>query len=103
MAWSLALTKNQLSEVVRRACSRGPQVISVRSRDAAVVISTADYERLCDRDDPITLPVIAQSPSLACHSVIAAMAAVSARRIRGPSADGEGRRGVARNADAFGG
>ena len=44
MAWTLATAKNQLSEVVRRARSEGPQTISVRGCEAAVVVSQAWYE-----------------------------------------------------------
>jgi prevent-host-death family protein len=44
--WQLQEAKNQLSEVVRKAQSEGPQVITVRGRDAAVVVSAKDYVRL---------------------------------------------------------
>jgi prevent-host-death family protein len=46
MTWTLARAKDNLSEVVRRATDEGPQVISVRGKDAAVVISKAEYDRL---------------------------------------------------------
>ncbi len=46
MTWSLADAKNQLSEVVRRAAQQGPQTISVRGEEAAVLLSKADYDRL---------------------------------------------------------
>ena len=46
MAWTLATAKNQLSEVVRRARSEGPQTISVRGRDAVVVMSKDAYEAM---------------------------------------------------------
>jgi antitoxin Phd len=38
--------KARLSEVVRRARSEGPQRITVRGRDAVVVISAEELERL---------------------------------------------------------
>lgn len=52
MKWSLAEAKNQLSEVVRRASRQGPQTISVRGEDTAVVVSKADYDRLRDPKRP---------------------------------------------------
>jgi len=38
--------KNQLSELVRKAQSEGPQVITLHGNDAAVVVSAKDYGRL---------------------------------------------------------
>ncbi len=52
MKWSLAEAKNQLSEVVRRATQQGPQTISVRGQDTAVVVSKADYDLLRDPTRP---------------------------------------------------
>ena len=52
MKWSLAQAKNQLSEVVRRAAQQGPQTISVRGEDTAVVLSKADYDILRDPKRP---------------------------------------------------
>lgn len=44
--WTLAQAKDQLSEVVRRAVDQGPQKISVRGRETAIVLSLAEYEAL---------------------------------------------------------
>ena len=44
--WQLQEAKNQLSEVVRKAQSEGPQVITLHGTDAAVVVSAKDYGRL---------------------------------------------------------
>ena len=44
--WQLQDAKNQLSEVVRKARSEGPQVITLHGTDAAVVVSVKDYGRL---------------------------------------------------------
>lgn len=52
MNWSLAEAKDRLSEVVRRAETEGPQPISVRGRQAAVVLSAEDYRRLRDPAAP---------------------------------------------------
>jgi prevent-host-death family protein len=46
MTWTLARAKDQLSEVIRQATDKGPQVISVRGREAAVVLSKAEFDRL---------------------------------------------------------
>ena len=45
MDWKLAEAKNKFSEVVRRALSQGPQRV-LRRKDAVVVMSEQDYERL---------------------------------------------------------
>jgi prevent-host-death family protein len=45
-AWKLETAKARLSEVVRLARERGPQTITVRGADAAVLLSSDDYRRL---------------------------------------------------------
>lgn len=55
MTWTLAQAKDQLSEVVRRAADQGPQLISVRGREAAVVLTKDDYDRLLAPDRPKSL------------------------------------------------
>ena len=44
--WQLQDAKARLSEVIRRACERGPQHVSLRGAPAVVVISEADFARL---------------------------------------------------------
>lgn len=44
--WQLQEAKNKLSAVVEEATRSGPQVISRRGVEAAVVLSFADYSRL---------------------------------------------------------
>ena len=44
--WQLQTAKNKLSEVVDQACRQGPQVITSRGQDKAVVISFEQYRRL---------------------------------------------------------
>jgi len=46
MQWQLQDAKNQLSSVVKRATEEGPQIISVRGRPAAIVLSMEEYHRL---------------------------------------------------------
>jgi len=45
-AWKLEDAKARFSEVVRRARTEGPQRVTVRGRDAVVVISVEELERL---------------------------------------------------------
>ena len=52
MIWSLAKAKNNLSEVIRRSRSEGPQAISIHGQDAAVVLSAEDFRRLKDPEAP---------------------------------------------------
>lgn len=44
--WQLQVVKNRLSEVVEEACAHGPQVITSRGKDKAVLLSVEDYRRL---------------------------------------------------------
>ncbi len=44
--WPLQDAKNRLSEVVNEASTEGPQVISRRGRNTAVILSFEDYARL---------------------------------------------------------
>lgn len=48
MNWSLAKAKDNLSEVIRRSRTEGPQEISIHGQDAAVVLSAEDFRRLKD-------------------------------------------------------
>lgn len=45
MKWQLQEAKNKLSEVVETSLTNGPQIISRRGKDTAVVISFNDYRR----------------------------------------------------------
>ena len=47
--WKLEDAKARFSEVVRRAKSEGPQRVSVRGRDAVVVVAVDEFERLQPR------------------------------------------------------
>jgi len=53
--------KNKLSLVVQQAASQGPQLITVRGRPAAVVVSAQEYERLT-RPSTSLLEFFQQSP-----------------------------------------
>jgi len=49
VSWTLAAAKDRLSEVVRRAVDEGPQTISVRGKETAVILSKAEFDRLDPR------------------------------------------------------
>jgi antitoxin Phd len=44
--WKLEDAKARLSEVVRRASTRGPQLVTLRGKEAAVILSAKEFERL---------------------------------------------------------
>ena len=44
--WQLQEAQNKLSEVVDKAVSDGPQIITKRGVETAVVLSHADYRKL---------------------------------------------------------
>lgn len=45
-SWKLEDAKNRFSEVVRRAASEGPQLVTRHGREAAVVLGVEEYRRL---------------------------------------------------------
>ncbi len=45
--WQLQHAKNRLSEVINLAMSEGPQVITRHGEKTAVILSYAEYEKLC--------------------------------------------------------
>ena len=47
--WSVAAAKAHLSEVIDRAASEGPQMITRRGRHTAVVVSAAEWQRKTQR------------------------------------------------------
>jgi len=44
--WKLEDAKARLSEVVRRAGTAGPQLVTVRGKEAAVILAPEQYEQL---------------------------------------------------------
>jgi prevent-host-death family protein len=47
--WQLQHAKARLSALIKLACTEGPQEITVRGETTAVVLSRADYDKLCNR------------------------------------------------------
>jgi antitoxin Phd len=48
--WKLEDAKARLSEVVRLAGTRGPQLVTIRGKDAAVILSPVEFERLRSKE-----------------------------------------------------
>ena len=59
-AWKLEDAKNRFSEVVRRAGSEGPQLVTKHGREAAVVLGVEEYRRLTHPTDLVEF--LASSP-----------------------------------------
>jgi antitoxin Phd len=51
--WQLQEAKNKLSELIERALSEGPQVITRHGIEVAVVIPFARYKKLTERKQPL--------------------------------------------------
>lgn len=45
-SWQLQDAKSHLSEVLRLCAKQGPQMVTVRGKDEAVILSIKDYECL---------------------------------------------------------
>jgi len=60
-AWQLQEAKACFSEVVRRA-ERRPQRVTVRGKDAVVVLSAHDYDRLLPKSGSTLSGLMAASP-----------------------------------------
>jgi prevent-host-death family protein len=63
MPWRLADAKNRFSEVVNRALTGDPQVV-LRRRDAVVVVSQRDYEKLTGKRMGFKRFLMGDGPSL---------------------------------------
>ncbi len=62
-SWCLQDAKARLSEVVRHAQTNGPQRVTLHGRDAAVIVSAEDFDRI---RKPVTgldlIAALAESP-----------------------------------------
>jgi antitoxin Phd len=50
--WKLEDAKARLSEVVRLAQKKGPQMVTIRGREAAVIMTPEEYQRLAPKPRP---------------------------------------------------
>jgi antitoxin Phd len=61
MAWQVQEAKQRFSELVRRALTEGPQVVTRHGEPAVVVIAVDQYERL--RGQPADLAAFLLDPA----------------------------------------
>jgi prevent-host-death family protein len=66
--WKLEDAKARFSELVRRARSEGPQRVTVRGKDAVVVIAAEELDRLLPEPGS-ALPFVAFMESLAMEGL----------------------------------
>jgi prevent-host-death family protein len=52
--WQIQEAKNKFSEVVEEALKHGPQVITKRGRETAIVLSWEDYRRMALRQKKLS-------------------------------------------------
>ena len=52
--WKLEDAKNRFSELVRRARSDGPQLVTRHGRKAVVILSAEEYEKLAEPGDLVS-------------------------------------------------
>ena len=60
--WMLQTAKNRFSEVVERARTEGPQLVTRRGAEAAVVLSIEDYRAISGAADSDLVDFFRQSP-----------------------------------------
>jgi prevent-host-death family protein len=63
LAWQLQAAKQHFSELVERARRDGPQVVTKHGKDAVVVVSVEEYQRLRG-DGPSLVEFIRSAPDL---------------------------------------
>jgi len=80
--WQLQDAKARFSEVVKLAASEGPQVVTCRGVDTAVVLSIQDYHRL-EANRPSLVEYLLAGPKLddAAVSVLTERAQDTGREI----------------------
>lgn len=64
MTWQLQDAKNKLSEVVKAAKTQGPQIISVRGKEEAAVVSMDELRRLQSVQQPLGTYLFTTAPKL---------------------------------------
>jgi prevent-host-death family protein len=63
MVWQLQTAKQRFSELVERARTEGPQVVTKRGREAVVVVSAEEYRRITGHDHTL-VEFIRSAPNL---------------------------------------
>ena len=59
--WQLQEAKNRLSDVIRQAMIRGPQMITLRGKPAVIVLSVETFLQLTRNPEPLSR-FFAESP-----------------------------------------
>jgi len=59
--WQLSDAKNRFSELIDQALANGPQIVTRRGEEVAVVLSRQEYERLI-REQPGLVDFFRHSP-----------------------------------------
>jgi prevent-host-death family protein len=68
--WKLEDAKARLSEVVRLAGTAGPQLVTIRGREAAVIVAPEQYKRLLPKQkDELPLARFLRSLGLSALNV----------------------------------
>ena len=62
MEWQLQNAKMKFSELVRRACDEGPQIVTVHGKRNAVVLSNKDYTALVSKKPGLTKFLLSGKP-----------------------------------------
>jgi len=60
--WQIQEAKGRFSEVIAEAQRAGPQSITKHGREVAVIVSSADFERLSDRPKSSLLELLRSGP-----------------------------------------
>jgi antitoxin Phd len=64
MNWQLQEAKNRLSEVVKAAKAKGPQVITVRGKEEVAVVSITELRRLQKQHGPFGTSLWKSAPKV---------------------------------------
>ena len=62
MEWQLQHAKMKFSELVRRACTEGPQTVTVHGKPNVVVLSYKDYAALVSKKPGLTKFLLSGEP-----------------------------------------
>ncbi len=62
MEWQLQHAKMKFSELVRRACTEGPQTVTVHGKPNVVVLSNKDYTALVSKKSGLTKFLLSGEP-----------------------------------------
>lgn len=63
MTWQLQDAKNKLSEVVNTSITKGPQIISRRGKNTAVLLSYEEYKQLTNKKKTVKEALMAMDIS----------------------------------------